>query len=917
MTESNLRFPCIAAILLVAIAGVEASPQERDSTALVSPLSGKSLPPEGSADTTAARGHDAAPVVEAVPVTGEIEIDGRLDEPDWSGARPATEFTQRDPQEGEPASERTDVRVLVGDNALYVGARLFDSQPEEIAARLARRDEDPEADLFQVTLDSYHDHLTGFRFAVTPAGARGDAALQSGGDGEEDASWDPVWEVRTRVDSLGWTAEMRIPLSQLRYNPRADALWGIQLQRFIRRKQEDALFAFTPKKEQSGVNRYGHLSGLGALPEVRRLELLPYTSARAEYLDIAEGNPFRDGSDYFGAAGFDLKYGLTSDLTLDATVNPDFGQVEVDPAVVNLSAFETFFDEKRPFFIEGADVFRFGSLRSFNNFGFQLLFHARRIGRAPQRRLGGDDFNLVEAPAQTTIAAAAKLTGKTSGGWSMGVLDAVTTDEKGQYLDAIGQRDEAPVEPFTNYFTGRLRRDLRRGDTVLGGILTAVHRDLDEPAFADFLRSSAYVGGIDLNHAWANRDWSLDGFAAASYVRGSAEAIAATQRTSARYYQRPDAGYVDFDPTRTSLAGYTGAAALQKGGGEHWLGSLTYQATSPGFEVNDLGFINQADRHGVSTLVLYKEDRPGRILRSWDVFAFSNTTWNFGGETQFSAIAASGDMQFNNYWTFFWRGQLEFDGFDDRLTRGGPLARYPGGGHLRFEMGSDSRKPYSLFASAFHAWDDAGQSEDFYLASLDVRPTPSVQLSFGPELGRTHSLGQFVTAVDDPLAEATFGRRYVFATLDRTSLSFETRLDWTFTPELSLQLYVQPLVVAGDFTDFKEFRAPRTYDFDVYGRDRGTIASDPSDGFSVDPDGAGPAASFAFGDPSFNFRSLRGNAVLRWEYRPGSTLFLVWQQQRSATEPFGDFDFGRDYGAVFDAPAENVFAVKATYWLGN
>ena len=901
--------------------GPVSSPDTLPSAPLQAPDS-SAAPATDPGAIPGAQGHDATPVLQAAPLAGDIDIDGRLDEPAWAAAPAATEFRQLNPNEGELASERTEVRILLGDDALYVGARLFDSRPEEISARLVRRDEEPESDLFEVTLDSYHDHLTAFRFRVTPAGARGDAVVPSGGEGEgeEDLSWDPIWKVWARVDSLGWMAEMRIPLSQLRYNPRKD-IWGIQLQRFIHRKQEEAFFAFTPKSEQAGLNRYGHLTGLGEVHKVRRLEILPYTSARAEYLNIEQENPFRDDSDYFGSAGVDLKYGLTSDLTLDATVNPDFGQVEVDPAVVNLSAFETFFDEKRPFFIEGADVFRFGSLRSNNSFGFEEIFHARRIGRAPQRLLEGDDFSFVEAPALTTIAGAAKLTGKTSSGWSVGVLDAVTTDEKAQYLDALGAKQATPVEPLTNYFTGRLRRDLRRGDTVLGGIATAVHRDLDEPAFGEFLRSSAYVGGIDMNHAWGGRRWSLDGFVAATHVRGSEAAIAATQRSSARYYQRPDADYKDFDPTRTSLSGYTAQAALQKGGGEHWLGSLTYQARSPGFEVNDAGFINQADRHGLSTIVIYKEDQPGRFLRNWDTFAFTNTIWNFGGETQFSSAAVAGNMQFHNYWDFHWRGQVEFDAFDDRVTRGGPLARYPGGGHVRFELGTDPRKPYTLRGIVFHAWDNEDQSFDEAILTLDVRPTSSVRLSIEPYFQRNFTHAQFVTSVNDPLASATFGRRHVFATLDQRQLSIEARLDWTFTPQLSLQLFAQPLVAAGDYTDLKEFRTPRTYDFDIYGRDRGTISRAEVAGkrarYTVDPDGEGPAPSFGFDDPSFNFRSLRGNAVLRWEYRPGSTLFFVWQQQRTGEEFFGEFDFGRDYGAIFDAPAENVFAIKATYWLGG
>ena len=351
-------------------------------------------------DTSATNAHDRAPQIRAAHVTGSIRIDGALNEPDWSTAEPATAFTQLDPHEGEPASERTEVRVLVGDDAIYVGARMYDREASKLEARLARRDDAIATDAFEVWIDAYHDHLTAKRFRVNPAGAILDGAI--GPDGSEDDSWDAIWEAKARIDSLGWTAEMRIPLSQLRYHHQGDAVWGIQFARSIFRKGETSYFAFTPKKQQGGVSRFGHLVGLGQLPEPRRLELLPYTAGRNERLDFPSNHPFRTHDDYFGNAGADVKYGLTSDLTLDLTVNPDFGQVEVDPAVVNLTAFETFFPERRGFFVEGADLFTFGRSRAFNNFSVPTIFHSRRIGRTPQRILRAPLFNFVDAPDQTT-----------------------------------------------------------------------------------------------------------------------------------------------------------------------------------------------------------------------------------------------------------------------------------------------------------------------------------------------------------------------------------------------------------------------------------------------------------------------------------------------------------------------------------
>src|ERR1044072_202782 len=422
------------------------------------------------ADSTAVYQHAWAPQAVAAHLDGSIRVDGALEEAAWAAATPVTAFTQTDPEEGKPCSERTEVRFLIGDDALYIGARMFDREPAKIKARLSRRDDPVETDAFDVWLDSYHDHLTARRFRVNPAGAILDASICA--DGNEDDSWDAVWEAAARVDSLGWTAELRIPLSQLRYNTQQEATWGLQLARTIFRRGEFALFAFTPKKERGGVARRGHLPGVGLLPKQRRLEVVPYLSSRNEHLDVPPGDPFRTRNDFFGATGGDLKYGLTSDLTLDLTVNPDFGQVEVDPAEVNLTAFETLFPERRPFFIEGSDLFAFGRSRAFNNFSVPTVFNSRRIGRSPQLVLGGSNFNSVNAPQQTTIAGAARLTGLAWKGGSVGVLDAVATRENADYVDPAQIQRQAEVDPETHYFTGRVRRDLRAGNTPIRALAT-------------------------------------------------------------------------------------------------------------------------------------------------------------------------------------------------------------------------------------------------------------------------------------------------------------------------------------------------------------------------------------------------------------------------------------------------------------
>lgn len=865
----------------------------------------------------AVRPHSEAPRAAAAQRTGPIQIDGRLDESAWQAATPVTEFIQNDPSEGQPASERTEARILFDGEAIYVGMRLYDREPQRIQSQLARRDESIEGDLVEVAFDTYHDHLTGVIFRLSPSGARRDAAITA--TGNQDNSWDAVWEGSATVDSLGWTAEFRIPLSQLRYNPHLEEqVWGLQLGRKIARKAEVSVSSFTPKGQQQGVNRYGHLTGLGRLSAPRRLELVPYVLAKNEHPSVAANDPFRNRNSIAPGVGLDLKYGITSNLTLDATFNPDFGQVEVDPAVVNLSAFETFFPERRPFFVEGAGIFGFGSMRSQNTSNGYNFLHSRRIGRSPQRFIGGSDVTFVDAPLETTIAAATKLTGRTAGGWSLGVLDALTLREEARYMNVSGEEERATVEPRANYFVGRARRDLRQGNTTIGMGATAVNRDLEgDPDLESLFRSAAYVAGFDWNHAWLNRTWAFDGNVVVSHNIGSEAAIGALQLSSARYYQRPDKKRSRYDPSRTSLTGYVAEMTLAKLGGEHWRGTVSYQEYSPGFEINEVGFLGSTDMRSISPLISYRETTPGRYQRNFFQYLFWNPTWNFDGDMTFNGVGTITTGELHNFWNYWLRLDWRPPVFDDRLTRGGPVARVVSGGNTQLELTSDRRKRYTYGIYVSRPWNSAGGRGQTISPRATLRPTTALRVTLSPSFTRTHSIAQYVTQVSDPLAEDTYGVRYVFATLDQRTLSMETRVDWTFTPQLSLQLFAQPLLASADFVDYKEFARPREFAFEVYGRDLGTITRDEEGRYLVDPDGDGVAPTFSFGDRDFNRRSLRGNAVLRWEYRPGSTLFFVWQQSRSGVIPTGEFDFGRDFSDLWSVRPENVFVVKATWWLGR
>ncbi|HEV2736882.1 MAG TPA: DUF5916 domain-containing protein, partial [Longimicrobiaceae bacterium] len=855
--------------------------------------------------------------LDAAPAGGQIRVDGRFDEAAWAGAQVADGFTQTNPRPGAPASERTEVRILTGPDALYVAARMFDSAPDSIAGQLSRRDVGGTySDRFVIYLDSRNDHRTAFMFAVNPRGVKQDGYRLD--DRNEDSSWDAVWDVATTTDSLGWTAEFRIPFSQLRFSNQAGGQsgWGLMLLRDIARREEGSSWAPYTPNAPSFVGAFGELRGLEGVRAPKRLEILPYTSARLERAPGDRANPFYSNNEWRGSMGADVQYGLPGGLTLTATVNPDFGQVEVDPAVVNLTAFEVFLAERRPFFVEGNDVFRFGEIQASERYSFNQFFYTRRVGRAPQLTVGGSSVRFADAPEQSTILGAAKVSGKTAGGWSVGLMDAVTSREEARYLGLDGERGAAGVEPLSNYLVGRLRRDLNRGNTVLGGIFTATNRDMGEDGeFKRTIRSSAYIGGVDGEHSWKRRAWVVSGFAAGSRINGSRNVISVAQRTSARYFTRPDADYLTYDTTRTSLEGFMGAVALAKNGNVN--GSIAYQVATPGFESNDLGFQTRVDYHAVSASIGRRVNRPVGAFRDYGFSVFGTHTLNFGGDPVYDLWSAGANGTFRN----LWRGRVTLSyapwQYNDRLTFGGPIGKAPPEGRIRVDLSSDPRKKFIGSVAALYSEDRSGAFEQTVGVGAALRPSTSLEIALSPTLTRRRDTDQYVTSVGDPRATATYGRRYVFADVEQTRLSMVTRVNWTFTPNLSLQVYAQPYVNAADFSGYKEFAAPRTFDFNVYGRDVGTIAADRScasgasspRSYAVDPDGSGPSSCFQVRDRDFTLRSLRGNAVLRWEYRPGSAVFFVWQQLRSGERPAGEFDFGRDTGGLFQEPARNVFLI--------
>lgn len=858
-----------------------------------------------------------AAILPASRAAGAIALDGRLSEEAWLLARPADGFLQREPDEGKPATERTELRVVYDSEALYVGARMFDREPGRIVRRLVRRDTDPQSDAIIVVLDPHHDHRTGYWFRVAASGALTDRLVSN--DSEQDDSWDGVWDAAVQVDDEGWSAEIRIPFSQLRFGSQDDQTWGFNAVRYLQRRNEESWWQLIAAKEIRLVSQSGHLGGLRGLVSRSHIELMPYATAGVEVTNSTDpADPYNSGASGLTGAGLDLKWGLTNSLTLDAAVNPDFGQVEVDPAVVNLTAFETFYQEKRPFFLEGADLYStFGrnGLTLYGRFGarYPSLYYSRRIGRSPQ---GSADGDFIDMPDATTILGAAKLSGRTASGWSVAALDAFTSRERARY--ALGTTTgKTDVEPATNYFAGRARRDFgQRGG--IGFIGTSVERSLSTPALTSRLVNRAYALGTDAyGFLDAKRTWVLSGSTATTWVSGDEAAIARLQRSSARYYQRPDAGHVSLDPAARSLSGWSGEINLNRTTG-NVLVDVALWGVSPGFESNDVGYSPAADRVGTHLGLIVRKPTADRFTRNREVTLIKYYNWNFGGDRVGDYTMLQGYVTWPNYWSTSISVGYQPRVFDDRFTRGGPVVRRFDYRDVSAGVSTDRRKTVSFEVYGSYGTNLLGGWASSVDPSVTIRPSTSLTVSLGPSVSRGNSIAQYVRSVTDETAAATYGGRYVFANLDQTEVAMSARVNWTLSPRMSLQMYVQPLVAAGDYTGFKELRAPRTFEFTRYGVDAGGISRDTDTGiYTVDPDGEGPARSFSFSDPDFNFRSVRLNTVFRWEWRLGSTLYVVWTQQREDYETEGRFAFGHDVRSMFRAPGDNVLMVKMAYWFSR
>jgi hypothetical protein len=826
--------------------------------------------------------------VEAIRLAEPISVDGILSEPVWQNGSGISQFIQRDPNEGAPPTQKTVVRLAYDDEAIYIGARMYDSAPDSIIARLGRRDAQLTADMFGFFIDPYYDRRSGFYFLLNAAGTMYDGVLYN--DEWDDNSWDGVWDGKVKIDEQGWTAEMRIPYSQLRFKNKDKLVWGINFRRDIARKNERDYLVFTPKNGSGFVSRFVDLMGIENISPPRRIEILPYVTTKAEYSQQLPGNPFNDGSKYLPGTGADLKVGIGNNLTLDASVNPDFGQVEVDPAVVNLSDVETYFSEKRPFFIEGSTIFTFGQGGSRSNWGFNwaspTFFYTRRIGRAPQGSVPSADF--ADVPLGTSILGAAKLTGKVGNNWNVGTLHAITGREFADF-DTTGRRFRAEVEPLTYYGIMRAQKEIHQGRQGIGIISTLAARKFGDNRLRNDINSSAFTGGFD---GWtfldANKTWVITGWVGMSQLRGNETRMVAVQQSSRHYFQRPDAGHVEVDSFATSLTGYAGRLLLNKQKGNVIFNSAI-GFVDPKFDLNDLGFLWRTDVINGHVGGGYKWTKVGKVTRYAELLGAVFGSRDFDGNMIWMGVWQSGYFEVLNYYNFNYSFAYNPETVNNNRTRGGPLTLNRPGWEVNFFVNSDSRKTW-VFGLGTFGYSRGPKNWDRGIdASVEWKPSANLSISAGPTLWWNRNFAQYVTAINDSLATATFGSRYIFAELKQTELSANIRMNWTFTPRLSLQLYAQPLISSGDYKNYKELARARSYDFDLYATDR---------------------------SDDFNIKSLRGNAVLRWEYSPGSTLYFVWTQSRSDYENLGNFRFHRSVGRLGDTRPDNIFLVKASYWWG-
>ena len=878
------------------------------------PIHAQARPAQRSSSHGGSARDDAAPRVQTARAArldgASVRVDGAMDEPAWQRATPIRDFVQKIPLEGAAPSVPTEVRILYDDAALYVGARLMRSDPQAIRRSVTRRDGESDAEVFTISLDTYHDRRTAYAFSISSGGVRGDAYhSQDSEDSGREPQFDPVWTASARVDSAGWTAELRIPFSQLRFNAAEEQEWGLQLTRNVADKAERLQWVLIPVSAAGYASRFGVLEGIAGIAPTRRVELLPYIASDLTFRShVDPRNPF---DDRLGArAGADLKVGLGLHLSLDATITPDFGQVEADPAVVNLTAFEQVFEERRPFFVEGNELLT-GRGASF--IGRPNWFYSRRIGAAPR---GGATGDFVDVPTNTTITTAAKVTGRLARGLSLGALAAATPREFARTFSVEdGTTGRTAVEPPALFGVLRLQQEFGAQQSNLGMSLTSVSRALDDHAgLRQLLPREAVAGGIDWKLRYRQGMYEVTGWLGGSRVSGDAAAIARLQQNSAHFFQRPDQDYLRFDPTRTSLTGATASIRLDKNAGRFTLGGIQLSTRTPGFEINDAGQMRSGDDIDFNADIQLRDTKPNRYVRFYQFGTSTVGSWSYGGVRQYLRFNQTAQAVLHSFLRLNARGTLYVPSLSDDLTRGGPTIATPAGYSVQAQLTSRANVPTTWNARTEYYHDAFGGSRWDVSTGIATRPAPQWQASVDPTYSHAVDARQYVVTRSDG-ASATYGRRYIFAAVERSTLSARFRVNYALTPNFTIEGYAEPFAASGRFYDFGEVPEPRSKVLRVYGAPgTGTTLARGADGSATVTDGA---TSFSLPPLDFQRLSFRSNLVLRWEWLPGSTAFLVWQQSRFGQVTDGAPVRPQDLWNSVRADGDNFLVMKVSYWIGR
>ena len=829
-------------------------------------------------------------------------IDGILDDKSWDIVDWTGDYIENEPDENTPPSEQTKFKIVYDKNYLYFAFKCYDKDPKGIVKRLSRRD-GFEGDWVEVNIDSYNDKRTGFSFTISVSGVKGDEFISDNGN-SWDGSWNPIWYVKTNVDDEGWTAEVKIPFSQLKFGDSKEQVWGLQSTRRYFRAEERSVWQRVRRDAPGWVSEFGELRGLVDIQPQKQLEIQPFFVSQLKTYPKEVGNPFRDGIDAKINGGLDAKIGITNDLTLDLTINPDFGQVDADPAAIALDGFQIFFQERRPFFVENKNIFNYQFADGQDN-----LFYSRRIGRSPQGYPNSSGSEYVDVPTNSTILGAAKFSGKTKNGWSIGVLESITDNEFAKIDDNLNQRKEL-VEPLTNYIVTRAQKDFNKRNSFIGGIFTATNRNLQGDQL-NYLRKSAFTAGVDFMHNWKNRKYYLSGNIVASQVNGSKEAITNTQQELTHLFQRVDAGHVSVDENRTSLAGTGGKLEIGKNSVGHWRYYGFFSWRSPELELNDIGFLRQADDIKEIGILTYQTLKPVGYFRRINARFEQFTTYDFDGNHNRTQYSMSSNANFKNNWAIYYQFTHKPRIFTNTVLQGGPRFRYSEEVINTINFATDSRKKLRFDSGILLS---QGKDNSFsyteFSTGITYQPMNAFTISMNPSYSLSKSKTQYVT-------EKSFGSnaRYIMANIDQRTLSASVRMDFNINPNLTIQYYGEPFISRGTYSNFNRVTNPTAEYFGdrVETFSTNQISFDATTNqYSVDEDTNG-STDYQIRNPDFAYVQFRSNLVLRWEYIPGSEIFLVWSQGTTGLGNPKDELFTSLDSQILGRKPENIFLIKATY----